>query len=317
MVEPVDMSKPRPLWSVLIPTHNCARYLEYTLDSVLRQDRGENQMEIIVVDDFSTKDTPREIVERLGKGRVQFIQQSENVGKARNYQTGLEASRGHLIHQLHGDDLVCDEFYKSMENAFKQFPQVGAFFCESQYIDADGRVKGRTGKDSETSGILENWLDKLIISQRIQTPSIIVRREVYEKLGGFDNRLPYFEDWEMWIRIATTYSFGFNPDVQVKYRVYPENTSSQSLVSGKRNRVLRNAITIVDSYLPKEVVSRCKVERANETAHYLIRCIPRTIENRQPLTWFLLVLETMRYSVRPHILYYLFIFTIRYRRFLP
>lgn len=301
---------------MLIPTHNCARYLKYTLDSVLRQDRGVDQMEIIVVDDCSTKDKPREVVERVGKGRVRFIQQSENVGKARNYQTGLEASRGQLIHQLHGDDFVCDGFYESMENAFERFSQAGAFFCESEYIDANGGVKGRTGKETEILGMLDNWLDKLVVSQRIQTPSIVVRRDVYEKLGGFDSRLPYFEDWEMWIRIATSYPFGFTPDALAKYRVYSENTSSQSVVSGERVRVLRRAITIADSYLSEDVISRCKAERANATAHYLIRCIPRTVDARKPLAWLKLVWETMRYSVRPRVLYYLFIFTVRYQSFL-
>ncbi|MFC1688462.1 glycosyltransferase family 2 protein [Pseudomonadota bacterium] len=315
-IKRVEADLPRPLWSVLIPVHNCARYLEQTLDSVFDQDCGSEQMEIIVIDDFSTKDDPEEVVQKLGAGRVKFIRQAENVGKAKNYLTGLNSSRGHLIHLLHGDDLVGEGFYKSMAGAFAQYPGAGAFFCETEYIDSKGLVKGFSGKESNTLGILDDWLDKLVVAQRIQTPSIVVRREVYESLGGFDSRLPYCEDWEMWVRIATSFSFGFNPDVRARYRVHSANTSSQSVVSGKRARVIRRAVSIMDSYLPAEVVNRCKSERSREMAHYLIRCIPQTVDARKPIAWLKLCWETMRYSMRPRVLYYMFIFTARYQRFL-
>jgi glycosyltransferase involved in cell wall biosynthesis len=107
----------RPMWSVLIPVYNCARYLEETLAGVLSQDPGETVMEIIVIDDCSSDD-PGEVVERLAGSRARFIRQTENVGKIRNYETGLNESRGILIHQLHGDDRVRPGFYRSMELAF-------------------------------------------------------------------------------------------------------------------------------------------------------------------------------------------------------
>ena len=105
----------RPLWTVIIPTYNCANYLKETLASVLEQDPGEASMEIIVVDDHSTKDDPEAVVKEFGKGRVKFIRQEKNIGKVKNYETGLKASRGRYIHQLHGDDLVYDGFYKEIE----------------------------------------------------------------------------------------------------------------------------------------------------------------------------------------------------------
>ena len=316
MVKSCIEGEPRPLWSVLIPTHNCAGYLENALCSVLAQDRGKENMEIIVIDDFSTKDDPGKVVDTLGQGRVKFIRQIENVGKAKNFQTGLDASRGYLIHQLHGDDLVDDGFYESMEQAFIKFSNAGAFFCESEYIDALGHVIGRTGKESDTLAILENWLERMVVAQRIQTPSIVVRREVYETLGGFDSRLPNFEDWEMWVRIATSYSFGFNPAVTAKYRVCAANTSSESVLSGTRTAVLRKAIAIMDSYLPEGVLAKGKLARSRAAAHYLIRCIPQAIAAKKIIAWLKLSLETMRYSMRPRELYYLFMFTVRYRRYL-
>jgi hypothetical protein len=120
----------------------------------------------------------------------------------------------------------------------------------------------------------------------------------------------------MWIRIAACYPFGFNPEALAKYRVYPENSSSQSVLSGKRAKIVRKTISIVDSYLPKSVISTCKSERAEATAHALIRLIPRTLADRNPRAWFSLVWESMRFSLKPRALYYIFIFTVRYRLYL-
>ena len=58
----------RPLWSVIIPTYNCAEFLKQTLQSVLVQDPGEEVMEIIVIDDHSTKDDPEAVVKEFGQG---------------------------------------------------------------------------------------------------------------------------------------------------------------------------------------------------------------------------------------------------------
>ena len=58
----------RTLWSVIIPTYNCAEFLKQTLQSVLAQDPGKALMKIIVVDDHSTKDDPEAVVKEFGQG---------------------------------------------------------------------------------------------------------------------------------------------------------------------------------------------------------------------------------------------------------
>ncbi len=67
---PVSEQEKRPLWSVMIPTYNCAEYLRYTLATVLAQDPGIDKMQIVVVDNNSCDDDPAAIVEELGGGDV-------------------------------------------------------------------------------------------------------------------------------------------------------------------------------------------------------------------------------------------------------
>src|SRR3712207_9440459 len=82
-IPPVDDLVARPLWSVMIPTFNCAGFLAETLSSVLLQDLGPELMQIEVIDDCSDDD-PGAVVAQLGQGRVGFFRQAERVGHIEN-----------------------------------------------------------------------------------------------------------------------------------------------------------------------------------------------------------------------------------------
>lgn len=269
-IERVSDSINRPLWSVLIPTHNCANYLRETLGSVLIQDPGEDKMEIIVVDDYSTKDNPEEVVEEIGKGRVRFVRQPQNVGKTRNYETGLQLSNGILIHQLHGDDRVLPGFYDEIERLYKLNREAGAFFTRSIYIDSIGRWVGMTGMVQQEEGIIPNMAEKLYVEQLIQTPSMVVKREVYEKLGGFDRRFDCFEDWEMWTRIANYFPISGTNKVLAEYREHENNATNQTFLNGTAIKTHSLLVNKIDSYTSNQIISNKKKEQKKQHANFII-----------------------------------------------
>ena len=261
----------RPLWSVLIPTHNCAHYLRETLQSVLAQDPGEAIMEIIVVDDHSTKDDPEAVVKEFGQGRVQFIRQEKNIGKVKNYETGLTASRGIYIHQLHGDDLVYDGFYSEMEAIFKESPSAGAAFSRTNYIDYGGRITGLTGMIQDKEGVVPDMLEKLYTQQYIQTPSMVVKREVYETIGCFDRRLNCMEDWEMWIRIANNYPIAASNKVLAAYRSHHDNATNSTFKSGTALKTHQLICNLVDDYIEPNVKKNfSKIRNQKQAAFWLL-----------------------------------------------
>src|SRR3954468_10245800 len=88
VIAPVSGSN-RPRWSVMIPVYNCATYLPRTLQSVLQQDLGEENMQIEVVDDASTDADVKALVAQLGHGRVTYFRQPQNVGSLKNFETCL------------------------------------------------------------------------------------------------------------------------------------------------------------------------------------------------------------------------------------
>ena len=267
----------RPLWSVVIPTYNCAKYLKETLLSILVQDPGEDQMEIIVVDDHSTLDNPEAVVKSVGKGRVKFFKQPKNVGKSRNYTYGINVSKGKYIHLLHGDDTVDVGFYKKIQNLFLECHEVSAAFCQCRYINAESCVLGNTELLSEDKGVLKNFIDKIAIWQCIQPPSIVFKRKVYEELGTYDKRLKNIEDWEFYVRSALHHRFAYLPEKLANYRIYAENSSNQSIKEGKLLTDIKQVIKIIDAYLPDEIKKKIRTQRKQATASYVLNFIPQIL----------------------------------------
>lgn len=272
-IKPLGETTKRPLWTVLIPTYNCAQYLRETLASVLQQDPGKNAMEIIVVDDCSTKDNPQAVVEELGKGRVEFIKQAKNVGKVKNYETGLQRAKGIYIHQLHGDDKVLPGFYTEIERIFKENPTAGAAFCRTLYIDGHSRWTGLTGMIQNTEGIIHDMAEKLYVEQYIQTPSMVLKREVYENLGGFDRRLNCMEDWEMWTRVANFYPVACSNKVLAEYRSHPSNATNITFADGSALDTHLLVYQIVDAYINKDIPLKKRKEKQREQAQFLMLSI--------------------------------------------
>ena len=133
-VLPVSADANRPVWSVMIPTYNCSKYLRETIESVLIQAGGIDNMEIWVVDDCSI-DNPEELVKELGKGRINFYRQDRNVGQLNNFSTCLNLAKGKIIHLLHGDDFVLDGFYNKLEGPLLSDNSIGASFTGNNIVD--------------------------------------------------------------------------------------------------------------------------------------------------------------------------------------
>jgi hypothetical protein len=258
----------------MIPTYNCAGYLRETLTSVLAQDPGFQLMQIEVVDDHSNPDDPEAVVKELGKGRVGFYRQSENVGYIKNFETCLQRSRGKLIHLLHGDDCVKDGFYRQMQSAFQENPEIGAAFCRHIAIDEKGYQIWVSDLEQSESGILKNGIERLAVKQRIQTPSIVVRRNIYERLGGFDRRFSCCgEDWEMWVRIAAQYPIWYEVEPLAVYRIHSKSLSQTATRTGADLRDLRMAIEMMKPYLPKPIANQISNQARENWAIYAIRTL--------------------------------------------
>jgi GT2 family glycosyltransferase len=248
----LDMSH-RPLWSVMIPTYNCGKYLRETLESVLAQDPGPEIMQIEVVDDASTADDPDAVVAEVGRGRVAFHRLSVNGGHVRTFNTCLARARGHLIHVLHGDDAVRPGFYEAIAPAFERAPQIGAAFCRVIVMDEEGHWKFLKPLMQRRPGPLQDQIRRLAVDQPIQTPSMVVKRSTYERVGGFDRRFQACgEDVEMWLRIAAHYPVWYEPTPLALYRTHRRSLSGNASRTGGNIVETRAAVESIRYHLSGE-----------------------------------------------------------------
>jgi glycosyltransferase involved in cell wall biosynthesis len=208
-------------------------------------------MQIEVVDDASVDDTAK-VVQETGRDRVSYYRQDRNVGHIANFQSCLRRSTGILVHLLHGDDAVLPGFYQKLQGAFERVPGLGAAFCRQIFIDAHCNRLSMAPLEQESAGIIPDAACWLAREQRIMTPSIAVRRAVYEQLGGFDKRLRCSEDWEMWVRIAASYPMWYEPEPLALYRVHENSNTGRHVRSAEDMAYTRRAIEIFQSYLPPE-----------------------------------------------------------------
>jgi glycosyltransferase involved in cell wall biosynthesis len=254
----------------MIPAYNCSRYLVLAIESVLAQDPGLHTMQIEVVDDCSSDTDVEKLVQQIGKGRVSYFRQQKNIGSLRNFETCINRARGCLVHILHGDDMIKPGFYREIEQLFTQFPEAGAAFTGHTNIGINGNFLENSRKLSPRACLLENWLYRIAKAQRIQPPSIVVKREVYEKLGSF-YAVRYGEDWEMWVRIAASFPVAYSPRHLGLYRIHHDNITSQSLLSGQSVLDIIKVIGLNERHLPeekrKEITSFAKRHCSRYFAH--------------------------------------------------
>ena len=251
-IAPLPVDGPRPLVSVVLPVYEPDGYLLDALRSVLSQDPGPAVMQIAVVDDASPACDVKALLDQVAPaGRIEFHRAIQNRGLARNWNECINLSRGEIVHILHQDDRVADGFYRRMLPAFSRHADIGMAFCRHAFIDSDSRVTRTSHRERWLPGVLEDWLPKISRQQRIQCAAALVRRGVYERLGGYRTDLSYTLDWEMWVRIAAQYPVWYQPAVLAHYRRHDKSETARLRNDSRIGCDTVQAIETFASHLPE------------------------------------------------------------------
>jgi glycosyltransferase involved in cell wall biosynthesis len=303
-IPPVTEGVKRPLWSVMIPTYNCAELLRQTLESLLIQDPGPDEMQIVVVDNHSTKDNPEAVVKELAGDRVEFYRQPENVGSLNNFQTCLELSIGELVHLLHSDDCLRPSFYEKMAKPFLEDPNLGAAFCRSIFMDENCNWEGFSDLELPQSGILpKGWIEKLADVCRISVPSLaVVRRQVYETIGGYDSRCGLSGDWEFWVRVFANYPMWFEAEPLAKWR---RHSMSNNVTNAKSPSFIQENFYTVEailSYLPNGGQGKVGKKIKQNCAFLALQSAEYFFQNGDTSRGFSLLQQGLKYSPSSQVL---------------
>lgn len=213
------MSKDSELISVIVPTYNRAHIILDSLKSVYQQ--SYRPIELIVVDDGSVDETATVVrlwVEALPVAAdfsVRYIHQPNQGGNpARN--RGIKAASGALIAFLDSDDLWHPSKLDQQATLLLNHERMGGVYCGLQHVFLEsGLVQTPPPRDYPEGNLLHQMLIHDVTSP---TSTYLVRTQVFEQVGHFDEQLKARQDWDMWIRLASRYEIGAVPEVLVDFR---------------------------------------------------------------------------------------------------
>jgi hypothetical protein len=127
-----------------------------------------------------------------------FHRKHKNAGAIANFNTRIERDRGHLVHILHGDDLVEPTLYRDIER-HNSYPNLVLYACRNFVVDESGGIDCLTPRcpplEAPTREIVSPCYENALV-----TPAVVVRRRFYETHDGFSPALCHVADWEMWLR---------------------------------------------------------------------------------------------------------------------
>jgi len=209
----------QPKVSVVIPAYNAMSYLPKTVESVLRQTFTD--FEVLIIDDGSS-DNIGQWFSQLTDPRLKLIsQENQGVSGARN--VGIAHAQGTYIALLDADDLWEPSKLEKQVRCLEDNPKVGLVNTWVWLTDELGKPTGRMGTPQAEGDVWQQLVEFKPVYCCGSTP--LIRRCCFETVGVFDRNLSGMADWDMWVRIASHYSFAMIKQPLVLYRQHPNNMS--------------------------------------------------------------------------------------------
>jgi glycosyltransferase involved in cell wall biosynthesis len=232
--------------SVIIPFFNSAEFLEETLKSAVQATKGFDA-EIIIVDDGSTEEGSRDMLNRLDlEGKHKIVRRS-NGGPAAARNTGVQKSKGKYLLFLDSDNRLKPDFLSVTIPVMESNAQAGVIYGDASFF---GETLGRKAFTSREFSMYELVLDNYI------DVCSLVRREAFEQVNGFDESKTIigYEDWDFWIRIsATAWQFIYLPRTLFDYRLRKQSVITEASTDENYKKVLsyvwgKNAAIVQERY---------------------------------------------------------------------
>jgi len=209
-----------PKVTFLVPCYNFAEFLPECINSILGQTYRD--FELLILDDCSQDDTP-EVAKKFKDPRVKYIRNETNLGHLRNYNKGIGLARGQYVWLISADDLlrkpyVLERYISSLE----KHPDVGYIFCAAMGLE--GGVESSEpyytslGEQDRIFSGRRFLIDKLLRTGCIVAPSVMVRKECYEKGSLFPLDMPHQGDLYLWGLFALRYRVAYLGEPMVSYR---------------------------------------------------------------------------------------------------
>ena len=207
--------------SILMPVYNGSQYLSEAIKSALAQ--TYKNIELLIVNDGSTDNSADIIRPFLKDSRVIYIEQ-KNAGVASARNTAIKKARGKYIGFLDQDDLWLPNKLSTQIKFLETNKEIAFVHSRQGYIQTDGAPIHTYSKDW-VSDLHGKCFTELFKRNRIAVLTVLLRKSVIDDIGFFNETVSRADDYELWLRICSKYSIGFQDKNLALYRCHDKNAS--------------------------------------------------------------------------------------------
>lgn len=249
----------KPRWTIAIPTFNGAQFIAEAVRSVLAQ--TDDDFELIVCDDGSKDDTLAIVQETCGdRARVVGNSTGQPLGLAGNWNRCVAEASGDWVTILHQDDLLEPTFLARHRAIVSLHQDVGLILGPVTMIDP-------TGQPIDSDDVDFTWPDRFVVwppqalsrvlvtGNPIRCPGVSFRRDLHERIGGFDSRWKYLLDWDFWYRAGQVSAVAF-VEIPLARQRWHQASETHKLARGtidlEENAILMRSILAGEPFLPSE-----------------------------------------------------------------
>lgn len=211
-----------PIVTVLMAVYNSDRYLRQAIDRILQQTFQD--FEFLIINDGST-DTSGEIIPSYRDRRIRLIDNEQNLGLPRSLNRGLKLAQGDLIARQDADDISEPERLAKQVAFLSSHPDVALLGTWYRKIDGCGNFIGDRPLPCHPTDL--RW--SLLFYCPFVHTSVMLRKQVVEQVGFYDETITYGENYDFWGRIARQFAVANLDQFLVQYRI---NHSSMTATYG-------------------------------------------------------------------------------------
>lgn len=235
----MDINK-QPKVSVIVPSYNHSKFIEAAINSIITQTYQD--FEIIISDDAS-KDDSVEKINKIVDPRIKLFPHKENMGAVYNTNFCIEKATGEYIALLNSDDLWEKDKLEKQVNFLEKNRNIGAVFTNALFVDEEDKPLSIQEYQWADVFVEENkkkgeWLERFFFKLNcLCHPSILIRKEVYEKTALYNPCFRQLPDFAMWVDILKYTEIHIMDEKLVKFKILKssENASADTQVNRVRN----------------------------------------------------------------------------------
>lgn len=271
-----------PLLSVIIPSYNHGRFLEQCIQSVL--DEGEDDIEILVLDNASTDETPEVMASFQDEPRVRYMRNRYNYGPGFNWRNGLWLAQGRYFTFLSADDYFNPGHLSRLLPTLERHPHVAVGYTGIRWVDGQGQALSQPRHPGYRNADYvggRNEVSDLLIYDCYMTPSAVIHRRAAFCKTWRPGKTHGAGDWEMVVQMAEQYpDFAYADTPGVSYRWHGAQESSSFYAS---TEPLEGHLAIVEGVFQRNAHHHLKGREREVAAHIERRLSGYPDEQHSPL----------------------------------